>query len=355
MGDVMFEVLEKEAKIVIGSLDLKLPKGRMPPDEIRLWEGNPRTKHLVARLSSYPTDEDLLTVIKKVQPTAYRNLEKDIEKFGQQDPVFIRAAKSDPIETATVLEGNTRVAILKGLHEREPHNPKYSYVEAYLLPPNFSDHDLAVIMANFHVKGTLRNQWDRYQIGAFIYAEVEEHRRFKQAELAESIGKSASWVSRHLSVYRHALEYKDFIETEVGVDRGEAEEETSRLFSILEEAWKVKKFRDRMDIDPEAKETLFRWVHEGKFKDHRAVRSIEDIYSNEERREAVENGQPGTADTIVNNMGKSIPLHDDLDKLLKRIDGIQFGDFVNIDCARVTKVREALANLESTLRTMAAR
>lgn len=351
----MFEVVEDEATLVIGSLNLKLQKGRMPPDEIRLWEGNPRTKHLVARLPSYPSEEDLLAIIKKVQPTAYRNLEKDIEKFGQQEPVFIRAAKSSPIENATVIEGNTRVAILKGLHERYPHNAKYSHVEAYLLPPGFPEHDLAIIMANYHVKGTLRNQWDRYQIGAFIYTEVEETGRFKQAELAESIGKSPSWVSRHLTVYRFALEYKDYIESEEGVDRGEAEEETSRVFSILEEAWKVKKFRDRMEVDPEARATLFRWIHEGKFRDHRSVRSIDDIYSNKERRETVETGQPGAADTVVSGMGKSIPLHDELDRLLKRIDGIQLGDLPSIDCARVTKVREALANLESTLRTMAAR
>jgi hypothetical protein len=327
----------------------------MPPEEIRLWHENPRIKHLVAQLNSYPTQEDLLACITRVQQTAYRNLYRDIEKIGQLEPVFLQAAdrQSDQIESAVVFEGNTRTAILKDLHERFPIDPRYARVKAYLLPLDFPDDQLAILMANYHVKGTLRNQWDRYQIGAFLYEQIEQKHRFNQAELAEYISKSQSWVSRHLTVYKFALEYKDEIESTHGLSPGEVETDVTQKFSLLEEAWKVKAFRDEMDRDVDAKETLFRWVYDGKFKDHRAIRGIYEIFTDPKRRTEVEDGARGSGDDAFIQLGKSIPLHDELDRLLRRIDGIQLGDLDSIDRRRVEKVRVALESLESTLERFA--
>lgn len=335
--------------LTVGPLRIEVERGVMPPDEIRLWPDNPRTKHFLARFDSYPSEEDLVSAIVKVQPTNYRNLYKDIEKFEQQEPIFLKAASHDPpIDVATVIEGNTRVAILKDLHRTHPKDSRFSKVKAYLLPELFSDDDLAILMANYHVKGTLRNQWARYQIGAFLYEHIEQRRHFTQAELAEKIGKSASWVSRHLTVYKFAVEYKDEIEGG-GASSAEAEEEVEKCFSILEEAWKVKAFRDEMDRDVAAKETLFRWVHEGKFRDHRSVRGIHELYTDPRRRQAVEDGDFGAGDTAANRLGKSIPLHEELDRILRRIEGVQIGDLDSIDLKRVGRVREALESLEAML------
>lgn len=345
-------VKETVANLVVGPLELKLDQGLIPPDEIRLWEKNPRIKHLVAQSGTFPSETDLLAAIERVQPASYRNLLHDIERFGQQEPVFLRAAATQPIDSATVIEGNTRVAILKDLHTRYPEDGRFSSVKAYVLPTPFSERDLAILTANYHVKGTLRNQWDRYQIGSFIYEEVEVNRNFTQAELAEKIGKSPSWVSRHLTVYRFAVEFRDEVEAG-GLTPGEAEEETNKRFSLLEEAWKVKKFRDQIDEDAEARETLFRWIHEGKFKDHRHIRTIFDLYNDSDKRAAIEEGDGGSGDDAAKALGKSVPLHDDLDRLLKRIESIQLGDLTTIDRRRVVRVREKLAQLEKTLAGLA--
>jgi hypothetical protein len=343
-------VKETTAKLVIGPLSLTLDQGTMPPGEIILWSENPRTKHALAKSSTFPTEPDLMAAIQRVQPSVYRNLYKDIEKFGQQEPVFLKPADDhDPVEVATVIEGNTRVTILKELHDRFPKESKFARVKAYLLPPEFSDTDLAILMANYHVKGTLRNQWDRYQIGAFLYEQIEERRRFNQAELAEHISKSPSWVSRHLTVYKFAVDYRDELEGSYGLTVGDAEDETARRFSILEEAWKVKAFRDQMDHDAGAKETLFRWVHDGKFRDHRSIRAIHEIYNDPRLRESVEDGDFGAGDGAASKMGKSVPLHEDFDRLLRRIESIQLGDLDTVDSKRVTRVREALEGLEQTL------
>ena len=336
------------ANLIVGPLELVVDQGTMPPDEIRLWEKNPRIKHLVAQKDSFPSEEDLVAAIEKVQPHSYRNLQRDIEKFGQQEPVFVRTSSDQPVDSGTVIEGNTRVAILKDLQRRYPEDKRFASVKVYLLPAPFSDRDLAVLTANYHVKGTLRNQWDRYQIGAFIHEEVEVLRNFTQAELAEKIGKSPSWVSRHLTVYRFAVDYRDVIETE-GLTPGEAEEETNDRFSLLEEAWKVKKFRDQMDDDPEARETLFRWIHDRKFKDHRAIRPIYDLYNDPGKRQDIDEGDGAAGDDAAKSLGKSVPLHEDLDRLSRRIDAIQLGDLASIDPRRVAKVREKLAQLEATL------
>jgi hypothetical protein len=322
----------------------------MPPDEIRLWHENPRIKHYMAQLDTYPREEDLVAAIQRVQPTAYKNLYRDIEKFGQQEPVFLKVDNSaDPIDVATVIEGNTRVAIVKDLHDRRPKDSHFTAVKCYLLPDDFDDNDLAILMANYHVKGTLRNQWDRYQIGAFLHEQVEVKRRFNQSELAEHIGKSASWVSRHLTVYKFALDYKDELEGRHSMSVGDAEKETNDHFSLLEEAWKVKDFRDEMDADVDAKETLFRWVHEDKFKDHRSIRAIQQLYTDPRMRQLVEDGTKGAGDETAGRIGKSIPLHDELDRILRRIDSVQLGDLDSIDKKRVIRVREALEGLESMI------
>lgn len=343
-------IREGREALSVGPLRFEVERGTMPPDEIRLWPDNPRTKHYTARFDSYPTEQDLVAAIVRVGSTNYRNLQRDIEKFGQQEAVFLKAERNDdPIDVATVYEGNTRVAILKGLHSTQPNEPKFARVKAYLLPEHFSADDLAILMMNYHVKGTMRNQWARYQIGAYLYEHIEVLRRFNQAELADKIGKSPSWVSRHLTVYRFAMEYKDEIEGTHGTSAADAEEEVERHFSLLEEAWKVKAFRDQMDNDLDAKETLFRWVHEGKFRDHRSIRGINEIYNDPRRREAVEDGEYGAGDAAADRLGKSIPLHEELDRLLRRIDGVQLGDLDSIDIKRVARVRESLEGLESML------
>src|ERR1700728_746200 len=81
--------------LTIGPLRIEVERGTMPPEEIRLWPENPRTKHYMARFDTYPSEEDLIAAIIKVQPTNYRNLSRDIEKFGQQEPVFLKAETND--------------------------------------------------------------------------------------------------------------------------------------------------------------------------------------------------------------------------------------------------------------------
>ncbi len=342
-----------ETKVVVGPLNLTVRQGTMPPGEIRLWPDNPRIKHLVAQFETWPDESDLMAVIERVARTAYRNLYRDIQKFGQQEAVFLRPEESDGrVETATVIEGNTRVAILKDLHSRFPKEGRYALVKAYLLPEDFDENDLAILMANYHVKGTLRNQWDRYQIGAFLYEHIEAKHHFNQNEMAEHIGKSPSWVSRHLTVYRFAQAFKDELEGTYGLSPGHAEEETNKNFSKLEEAWKVKAFREETDRSPDALDTLFRWVHEGKFRDHRAVRAIYEIYANPTSRQAVDAGGVGAGDDAAGKLDKALPLHDDLDRLLRRIEAVQLADLDSIDRNKVKAVLDALTNLDSMIQSL---
>lgn len=157
-------------------------------------------------------------------------------------------------------------------------------------------------------------------------------------------------MSRHLIVYKFALEYKDEIENSPeGPSAGEVEKEVTQRFSILEEAWKVKAFRDECERDIEAKKTLFRWVHEGKFKDHRNIRAIYEIYMDPARREQVEAGEFGSGDEAARRLGKSIPFHAELDRLCRLIENVQIGELPSIDRQRVRKVRDALDNLESMI------
>src|SRR5205807_7865541 len=125
-------------------------------------------------------------------------------------------------------------------------------------------------------------------IGAFLYREIEKEGRFSGTEMAEQMGMSPAWVSRHLVIYRFALEYRDYLEAEYGLAANDAESQTADKLSLLEEAWKVKAFRDRFDYDDNAKPTLFKWVYQKKFTDHRKIRAIDEIYASERVRSEVE-------------------------------------------------------------------
>jgi hypothetical protein len=340
-----------ETQLVVGTLNVPVVRGNMPPGEIKLWDANPRIAHLTAGRGQVLGDEDLISLIEDVQRSAFATLMRDIMRYGQQEPVFIRSLdRGQQIEAAIVLEGNTRVSILKRLHKDFPDNPRYATVLCYLLPQGFSETDLAILMANYHVKGNLRNQWDRYQIGAFLHEHIVVKQHFTQQEIAQQLSKSPSWVSQLLAAYRFALEYKDQLQGSYQVDEADAEADLNKKFSILEEAWKVKRFRDKLE-DPhsDAKETVFRWVHEGKFTDHRKIRKIDDIYSNRAFKERVDDGTFGAGDVAADRLERANPLHQAIDSLIDRLETITIGDLGSIDKARVNRVVAALDNLQEML------
>jgi len=348
---------EGKADVLVGPLKMTLPVGTMRPDDIRLWPENPRIRHILARIEGFASEEDVMAAIRASAPKTYRDLHKDIEKFGQSVPVFVKSEHRDggQVQVATVYEGATRVTILKELHRRYPRESRFLCVKTYMLPDSFSDQQLAILLANYHVKRALhRNPWDRYQIGAFLYEEIDRTGRFTGQEMAEVMGMSPSWVSRHLTIYRFALEYRDELEATYGCTATDAESETADKLSLLEEAWKVKRFRDRFDDDPDAKPTLFKWVHEGKFTDHRKIRAIDDVYADERARREVEAGGTEAGDQVAARLEHAHPLHDELEKVARIARGIAISELDGVDRRRVKAAILALEHLDSLLERLGA-
>ncbi len=341
-----------KADVLAGPLKLNLPSGEMPPGEIKLWAENPRIAHIVAGFNHAATDEDLAAAIKEAGHKVYADLRRDIERFGQSDPVFVKALfkEGGSVQSAIVYEGATRVSVLKELHHRDPTNAKFATVKAYLLPDDFSEKNVAILLANYHVKRALhRNPWDRYQTGAFLYREIEVENRFTGTEMAEQMGVSPAWVSRHLVIYRFALEYRDYLESDRGMSAHDAESQTVEKLSLLEEAWKVKAFRDRFDYDDDAKPTLFKWIFERKFTDHRKIRAIDEVYANEHIRSEVDTGGAEAGDAVAGRMGGSHPLHEDLDRITKRAKDITIAELDAVDPRRLEAAINALQRLKDML------
>lgn len=340
------------ANVLIGPLALDLPTGTMRPNEIKLWPENPRISLHLTRLDRPPTEEDLIAAIRDSGQQVYKQLRHDIALYGQSVPVFVKAMhrEGSEVHTAMVFEGATRVSILKELHQRDPRDSKFAHVKVYLLPDSFSDRDLAVLLANYHVKrASLRNPWTRFQIGAFLYNEIEKTGRFTGAQMAEQMGMSAPWVSRHLTIYRLALEYRDFLESEEHMSRPESEVEAADRLSLLEEAYKVKAFRDRWEYDDEAKPTLFKWILAKKFTDHRKIRAIEQVYANEHIRREVEQGDKEAGDAVATRMVAAHPLHEDLDRITRRAKEISVAELDAVDPQRLDNAIAALQRLRATV------
>ena len=118
-----------------------------------------------------------------------------------------------------VLEGSTRVTILRELSREEKGSPsdgKHQKVRAKILPPNFPIAHRVILLARIHVRGSGVRSWGRYIEAKFIYDATEgaagESAVLSVSDLANWMGKSNSWVSRLRDAYKFALQFVDHVD-----------------------------------------------------------------------------------------------------------------------------------------------
>ena len=152
-----------------------------------------------------------------------------MKDVGQLEPIY--AWRKDATKKYLVLEGNTRVTILRELAIGGDESAKY--VRAKILPPEFSESQRAILLAMIHVRGSGVRGWGRYIQAKFIYEHVTPQNGQKaimsESDMGRWMGKSPSWVNRHKHSYTFALQFIDHVGSE------DAEKITVQYFSTLEE------------------------------------------------------------------------------------------------------------------------
>src|SRR5262249_7897999 len=149
---------EKEWDLVEIKLDVM--------EEVALWSDNPR---LLTTLPSGIASEVELEAALRGTP-GYDNLRRSIDEIGQMEPVYVW--RGDSTSKYIVLEGATRVCILRELNRKYVTGPKvgkFRSIKAKVLPESFGETERAILLARIHVRGTGVRAWGRYIEAKFIH------------------------------------------------------------------------------------------------------------------------------------------------------------------------------------------
>lgn len=289
--------------------------------DVRLWNENPR---LIPYLSEGVLEEDELEATLKLTK-GYDALKKSIEDLGQLEPIYVWPGDGPK---HLVIEGATRVTVLRDLYKRyegKPNQSRFKKVKVKMLPPQFSPRETAILLARIHVRGPGVRNWGRYVQAKFIYEHVEgDSPLFNLTDIAAHMGKSTSWASRLRDAYKFAKQFVEF------VDDNEAEKLALNHFSTLEEISKSAGFGVRVKADtPEGdrlREEVFEMVKHDVFKEYRDARHMAQYYDDPEKWNVLKSLERHAAHNIANQLragetginGKISGLHGQLERALDR-------------------------------------
>lgn len=270
-------------------------------DDVKLWDQNPRIQTFLPNVIA--SSEDEIEAALERTP-GFAGLKKSIQQLGQMEAIYVWRA--DPAKKYQVLEGATRVTILRDLHRSsvgERNEGEFLKVRAKVLPPEFDAVDRTVLLAAIHVRGTGVRQWSRYDQARFIHEAVvgrpNKSAVMNQKQLAEFMGKTEAWVSRLKNSFDFSLKYEEHIDDDENGPRMAKDN-----FSVLEEISKAKTIgamlRDYSNPKhDELRADVFDMVRNNVFKEYRNARFLGDLYEDKEKWELLKTGEEHIADRLT--------------------------------------------------------
>ena len=268
-------------------------------DDVALWSANPRLQ--TTAMDAYSSEADLEAALRLT--SGYDGLLKSIRDIGQMQSVYVQLTSTGKY---LVLEGATRITILRELDRRFDkgvHEGVFRNARAKVLPPNFTDRDVAILLAGIHVRGSGVRDWGRYVEAKFIYETVVgspgQAALMNQAELAQNMGKSESWVGRLKGAYEFALKFVEHAD-----DDPNPKKLAAQKFSILEEISKARvigpKLRDfgNKKFD-NLREEVFDMVRNDVFKEYRDARFLKEFYEDDDAWAQLKSGELHVANRLA--------------------------------------------------------
>jgi hypothetical protein len=287
----------------IGNQEFELEEVKLDVfDHVNLWDQNPRiVPDIVGGVES---EEQLESHLKLSR--GYDALARSISEMGQMEAVYVW--KRDDMKKYVVLEGASRVTILRELARKKkggPEEAKWRQVKAKVLPAHFGLEERIILLAKIHVRGTGVRPWGRHIEAKFVYDAVTgadgKSPSISVKDLAGYMGKSPSWVSRLKDAYEFA---RKFIEK---VDSDDAEKIAIREFSTLEEISKCAvigsklKAYDDSTYD-ELRSDVFDMVTKEVFKEYRDARFMKQFHDDPEKWAILKQGEKHSAHQLANDL-----------------------------------------------------
>ncbi len=268
-------------------------------DDVALWNDNPRLQTSI--MEGFSSEADLEEALR--MSSGYDGLRKSIQDIGQMEAIYVQRTMTGKY---LVLEGATRVTILRELDRKftsGKHEGDFRDVQAKILPQNFGEKDIAVLLAGIHVRGSGVRSWGRYVEAKFIYETVVGRpgrpSLMNQATLAENMGKSESWVARLKSAYEFALKFIEYVD-----DGHSARRLAAEKFSVLEEISKARVIGPQLrDFDnrahDELRQDVFDMVRNDVFKEYRDARFLKEFHEDEDAWAQLKSGEQHVANKLA--------------------------------------------------------
>jgi hypothetical protein len=283
---------DKEWEMLEASLDVD--------SDVVLWPDNPRLRAKLP-LARVTAEEELELALQ--QTNGYDALRQSIRDLGQMEPVY--AWRPNDESKYLILEGATRVAILRELNRKFTSGPKegvFKQVKAKILPPSFGMKERAILLARIHVRGSGVRAWGRYIEAKFVHDTVVggdgKSALMNVTQMAQYMEKSVSWVQRLRDAYEFAKRFVEHLDTE------DAEAMAARYFSVLEEVSKAKVIGPNLrDYDNPAHDGLradvFQMVENEVFKEYRDARFLKEFYDDADKWDQLKSGERHIASRLA--------------------------------------------------------
>jgi hypothetical protein len=317
-------------------------------DDVVLWDENPR---IVPMFDPTSIRSEKQLELKLTETRGFDDLKQSIEKIGQLEPIYVW--RHDEDDKFQVLEGATRVVILRDLarkHAGGPKEAKFTRVKAKVLPPEFGLTDRIILLARIHVRGSGVRTWGRYTEAKFVYDIVMAKNGKKPLmsvkELGDYMGKSASWVSRLKDAYEFANRFIEHVDASDAVSLAQEE------FSTLEEISKARTIgpwlKDYENSEHDKLRTeVFDMVRNKVFSEYRDARFMKEFYDDPEKWELLKSGKKD----IASQLAKEVQVNAttvkakiaQLESAVKR--AIDAGDH-GLDEADVAHLRRAMMHIQ---------
>lgn len=240
--------------------DISFELTELPISSLRYYLENPRINYLLTTHDGPVTQQ--VVEDKLLDRNTTKDLLKDIESNGGLIEEIL-------VIDDEVVEGNTRLAVYRRLHKKDPQDARWSKIPAKVLSNDITAAELFFILGTFHVKG--KNEWGAYEKAAYVHRMVREL-NYSPKEVAKQLSHQARTVEAMLAAYE-AMRDCFLPEVTVGVADSDVQD-ALRKYSYFEAFFRKPELAARAKQTPAFVDDFSDWVRRGVFPKAEQVRDL---------------------------------------------------------------------------------
>lgn len=221
----------------------------IPQDQLQFYPENPRVFSIIAAKGIESQDE-IENCMRSMEHV--KLLKTQIQTHGGLiDPIVVRDGDF------VVLEGNSRLAAYRMLHDIDPIS--WNYVKCHVVPADISADDVFELLGNWHISG--KTAWTPYEQAAFLVRQLKASKKPLLAH-AKSLGLTKAIAEQYVETYEFMVEHGD---------------DNAHHWSHYLELHKnraIDKFAEQV---PVLKETVAGQIKSGAIRDAKDIRKLGDM------------------------------------------------------------------------------